>query len=97
MEPHTIGRRAWCTDRRNDEYMEENAMTEKCPYCGAEMIPGRLCANDSASLEFNGDAPHFPDDFFIAGPYFLRRNIQLNALHCKVCQTVIFRYDKPIA
>ena len=43
-------------------------MTEKCPYCGEDMISGRLCANQSASLEFNGDAPHFPEDFFIAGP-----------------------------
>ena len=69
-------------------------MTEKCPYCGAEMIPGRLCANDSASLEFNGDAPHFPEDFFIAGPYFLRRNIRQDALCCKACRTIIFRYKE---
>ena len=37
-------------------------MTEKCPYCGEDMISGRLCANQSASLEFNGDAPHFPEE-----------------------------------
>ena len=66
----------------------------RCPYCGAEMISGKLYANQSASLEFNGDASCFSETFFIAGPYFLRRNIQENALCCKACQTVIFHYGE---
>ena len=58
------------------------------------MISGKLYANQSASLEFNGDASCFSETFFIAGPYFLRRNIQENALYCKACQTVIFHYGE---
>ena len=69
-------------------------MTEKCPYCGEDMISGRLCANQSASLEFNGDAPHFPEDFFIAGPYFLRRDSQTDALCGKASRTIIFHYKE---
>ena len=69
-------------------------MTENACTAERKGDPGRLCANQSASLEFNGDAPHFPEDFFIAGPYFLRRDIQTDALCCKACRTIIFHHKR---
>ena len=49
---------------------------------------------DAGRVVINGDAPHFPEDFFIAGPYFLRRDIQTDALCCKACRTIIFHYKE---
>ena len=41
----------------------------KCPYCGEEMVPGKICARESTGLLFRAScAPRFLKNYELGAP-----------------------------
>ncbi len=68
-------------------------MAEKCPYCGEDAISGRLLCQPERIVGVQRRRPTFPR-LLHCRPYFLRRDIQTDALCCKACRTIIFHYKE---
>lgn len=66
-------------------------MEQSCPYCSGDLIPGAICAAESAGLSFNA-RPH-SESFLICGPYFIRRDVSLDSFVCKKCHVILTPYQ----
>lgn len=62
----------------------------KCPYCGEEMVPGKICARESTGLLFRAScAPRFLKRYELGTSDFFRWDIDYPASVCLPCGKLI--------
>ena len=62
----------------------------KCPYCGEEMVPGKICARESTGLLFRAScAPRFLKNYELGVTDFFRWDIDYPASVCLPCGKLI--------